>query len=308
MELISFGVRNFPRFALACALGSALCSLSVPSHAASTTLTISGTPPASVTLSNEYRFQPTWKDTIISAYKFNITNKPSWATFDEWTGLLAGRPNRADVGTYSGIVIRLTNWNSYVTLPAFAITVRPAQAADTAPTISGRAAPTATVGTAYTFTPGASDTNNKTLTFSIQNKPAWAAFNTSSGTLSGTPTAADVGTFANVQISVSDGVTSAALPAFTVTVNQIATGSATLDWTPPTENTDGTALTNLAGYNVYYGTSPGSLAQVIKLTNPGVTSYVVPSLGSGTWYFAVTSVSWGGSESAQSGTVSTTIL
>jgi len=29
---------------------------------------------------------------------------------------------------------------------------------------------------------------------------------------------------------------------------------ATVSWIPPTTNTDGTALTDLAGYKVYYGT------------------------------------------------------
>ena len=36
-------------------------------------------------------------------------------------------------------------------------------------------------------------------------------------------------------------------------------GSATLDWTPVTQNTDGTVLTDLAGYKVYYGTSRTTL-------------------------------------------------
>jgi hypothetical protein len=33
-------------------------------------------------------------------------------------------------------------------------------------------------------------------------------------------------------------------------------GQATLSWDPPTTNVDGTPLTDLAGYKVYYGT-PG---------------------------------------------------
>jgi hypothetical protein len=84
-------------------------------------------------------------------------------------------------------------------------------------------------------------------------------------------------------------------------------GVATLDWLPPTENSDGSALTNLAGYTVYYGTSPESLTQSIKVTNPGLTAYSVTDLPSGTWYFAVTSYSSTGVESTRTGTVSTTI-
>ena len=84
-------------------------------------------------------------------------------------------------------------------------------------------------------------------------------------------------------------------------------GSATLDWTPPTQNSDGTSLTDLAGYTVYYGTSPSNLNQSVKLTNPGLTAYTVSNLASGTWYFAIASYSSDGAESTPSGVISTTI-
>ena len=91
------------------------------------------------------------------------------------------------------------------------------------------------------------------------------------------------------------------------TSNNPSTGAATLDWMPPTENTDGSVLTNLAGYTVYYGTSAGNLTQSVKITNPGLTAYTLSNLPTGTWYFAVTSYSSTGIESSRSGVVSTTI-
>jgi hypothetical protein len=66
-------------------------------------------------------------------------------------------------------------------------------------------------------------------------------------------------------------------------------------------------LTNLAGYTVYYGTSPSSLTQSVKVTNPGLSAYTMTNLPSGTWYFAVSSYTSTGVESARSGVVSTTI-
>jgi len=84
-------------------------------------------------------------------------------------------------------------------------------------------------------------------------------------------------------------------------------GVATLDWMPPTENNDGSALTNLAGYTVYYGTDRNDLSQSVKVSNPGLASYTVTGLTSGTWYFAVTSYSADGVESTRTTTVSTTI-
>jgi hypothetical protein len=316
MKLVVSNVRNFAHVTFLCAFGSALISLSAPSNAASKTLTISGTPASSVTVSSTYSFQPTAKDTVHSRIKFDIKNKPAWASFDGTTGRLWGRPNRRDVGIYSNISIRLTDWYGYVTTPAFSIKVANALpvpvpapvSANTPPTISGHAATAVNAGAAYSFTPTAADANNNTLSFSIKNMPDWAKFNTASGALSGTPAAADVGTYANIQISVSDGKASVALPVFTVAVNQMSAGNAALDWTPPTENNDGSVLINLAGYNVHYGTGPDKLTQVVKLANPGLTSYVVDNLSTGTWYFAITSYAADGTESSNSGVVSTKIL
>jgi hypothetical protein len=312
MKLVDFNVSSFVRITVLCSLGGTLISLPAPSEAASKTLTISGKPAASVTLPNTYSFQPTAKDTVKCRIKFNIYNKPDWAQFDGTTGRLSGQPNRSHVGTYKNITIRLTDWYGYVTTPAFSITVRPATAppvtqANTAPTISGHAATAVNAGAAYGFTPTAADANEDRLLFRIKNMPDWAKFNTASGGLTGTPTAADVGTYANIQISVSDGKASVLLPSFTIAVNQMSAGNAVLDWTPPTENNDGTVLTNLAGYIVHYGTSPDQLTQIDKLGNPGLTSYVVENLSTGKWYFAVSSYATNGAESSNSGVVSTTI-
>ena len=155
-------------------------------------------------------------------------------------------------------------------------------------TISGTPIASVVVGSAYNFTPAASDPNGNALSFSIQNKPSWASFNSQTGQLSGTPTSADVGSYSNVSISVSDGVLSATLPSFSISVTQIATGSATLSWIPPTTNANGTTLTNLAGYLVHYGTNAASLAETITIANPGISTYVISNLSPGTWFFSVT--------------------
>jgi hypothetical protein len=125
------------------------------------------------------------------------------------------------------------------------------------------------------------------LSFSSSNKPAWANFNIATGALTGTPSSAQVGTYSNISISVSDGTNSAALPAFAITVTPTVTGFATLQWAAPTQNTNGSALTNLAGYVIYWGTSTSALTQTITVTSASTTSYVVSGLTSGTWYFAV---------------------
>jgi hypothetical protein len=112
---------------------------------------------------------------------------------------------------------------------------------------------------------------------------------------------------ANTSSNSSGATTSTGTVAKTATPVTTVNGVATLDWLPPTENSDGSALTNLAGYTVYYGTSPDNLAQSVKVSNPGLTAYAVTGLSSGTWYFAVTAYSADGVESSRTTAVSTKI-
>ena len=60
-------------------------------------------------------------------------------------------------------------------------------------------------------------------------------------------------------------------------------GTALVSWTPPTENTDGSTLTDLAGYRIRYGTSPGSYSDTITINGSSLTSYLVEDLGASDW-------------------------
>jgi len=270
---------------------------------------ITGTPATSVQAGSHYSFQPAASDADGNALTFSIGNKPSWATFSTTTGQLSGTPAVANVGAYANITITVSDGKANVSLAAFTITVTAPAALP--PTISGTPATSAQAGTAYSFAPQASSSSGKTLSFSIQNKPSWATFSIASGQLSGTPGSSDVGTDAGIVITVSDGSLSAALAAFTITVAAApgtpTVGSATLRWTAPTQNTDGSAITNLTGYVIEYGTSQGALSQTVNISNPATTSYTVQNLGSGTWYFALSSVNATGATSALSSVVSKTI-
>jgi hypothetical protein len=78
----------------------------------------------------------------------------------------------------------------------------------------------------------------------------------------------------------------------------------TLSWAVPSKNTDGSTLTNLAGYRVYYGTTSGSYTQSVQIPNPGVTSARIEGLTSARWYFAVKAYTTAGAQSAYSSQVS----
>ncbi len=65
--------------------------------------------------------------------------------------------------------------------------------------------------------------------------------------------------------------------------------SATVTWTVPTQNTDGTAYTDPKGFKVYYDmTQGGPYANVNDIANPTATTHVVSPLIPGTWFFVAT--------------------
>lgn len=176
------------------------------------------------------------------------------------------------------------------------------------PTIAGIPTATAVAGQPYSFQPKTANTGG-TVQFSIAHLPAWARFNTATGQLSGTPAASNVGQYAGITINLVSGTQVVALPAFTITVAAAGakSNSVTLSWQAPIENSDGSALVDLKGYKVHYGSASKSYSDTIQVTNAGLTTYVVQNLPTGTYYFAVTAYNSSGAESSLSGEVSTQV-
>ena len=273
--------------------------------------TISGVPSKTVTEKNDYSFTPSANDIDDDTLTFSIINKPSWAIFNISTGQLSGLPSTADVGIYSNIIISVSDGVATVSMPPFNIEVISAPPLpNNSPIINGNPAKSVLANNAYSFTPSANDPDGDAITFSITNKPSWATFNTNTGVLSGTPSSADIGVYTNIIISVSDGKASASLAAFTIEVvtPPVIDGTATLSWNPPTTYVDGTSLTYLSGYKIYYGTAPGKYTQVVNIPQPETTTYIIENLQQGTmYYFVITAYDHNGVESSFSNVASTVI-
>jgi hypothetical protein len=272
------------------------------------TFGISGTPSTNATVGQAYSFTPTVSNPGGKTLKFTISNRPGWASFNASTGVLAGTPPSSAASTLQAdILIGVNNGTSNAYLPQFAIHVWAATGSspDT-PTISGTPSTSGTVGKSYAFQPTAKDPAGKTLSFSVQNKPSWASFSIASGLLNGTP--ASTGTYGNIIITASNGTYSSALPAFNIAVSAAGSpppaGSAQLTWKPPTENTNGSALTDLAGVRIYYGTSASSLSHSVQVAGSSATTYTISGLAAGTWYFGAQAYTTTGVSSAMSSVVS----
>ncbi|HEY9042199.1 MAG TPA: Ig-like domain-containing protein, partial [Rheinheimera sp.] len=247
--------------------------------------TIGGAPATTVLQGNAYSFVPTASDADNDTLSFSITNLPVWAQFNTSTGALSGTPTAEHIGTTAGIVITVTDGEASASLQAFSITVANV---NEAPEIGGTPATSVNEGEAYSFVPTASDADNDTLSFSITNLPVWASFNPDNGALTGTPTAEHVGTTAGIVISVSDGKTSASLPAFSLQViNVNAAPTAEDDTITLSFNNDGIYLLDVLGNdtdpdgdNLTISFASASIGTVTA--EDGLLQYTAPQNFSGT--------------------------
>ncbi len=126
-------------------------------------------------------------------------------------------PNPDFNGTDS-FVIQVADGNGGTDTITVNVTVNPV---NDAPEIAGSPPATVAEGALYSFTPAATDPDGDALAFSIANKPVWAVFDAATGGLFGTPGSGQVGTFAGVEIRVSDGSETAILPAFDIAVTNV---------------------------------------------------------------------------------------
>jgi hypothetical protein len=130
-------------------------------------------------------------------------------------------------------------------------TVAPPDPPNSAPMISGTPPASVHVGMNYSFLPTSDDPDGDTLTFSIKNKPAWVTFDTTTGELSGVPTAADVNVYSNISISATDGQASTSIDPFSVEVisptsppdRPTGPGTVSAEWSPPLPPTGGPTAT-----------------------------------------------------------------
>ena len=182
-----------------------------------------------------------------------------------------------------------------------------AEEADRDLAIKGKPAEAAIQDNQYDFRPHVTNPTDAALVFSIHGKPKWATFRKHNGRLTGTPSQAEVGMESRVRISVTDGARTVRLPEFTITVVAYGPRQLTLSWQPPTENEDGTPLTDLAGHRIYWGTVEGEFPNVIDVENEGLSTYVVDNLVPNTYHFATTAYNMQGLESALSNVATATV-
>src|ERR1700735_3941706 len=198
---------------------SMTAALSMTCFSAIAQMTISGTFPATATVGKKYDFVPVAHNANVATLEFSYINLPSWSKHYRSSGAIIGTPT--EPGVYSKIQIQAWDGVHFAETAPFTITVR-AAASTTPPAqtlqISGTPASTATVGKFYSFTPTVVASAGSKLTYAVSKKPSWAQFISTTGSLAGTPSAANVATDSDIVVSVSNGAKSASLAAFNIAV------------------------------------------------------------------------------------------
>ena len=151
----------------------------------------------------------------------------------------------------------------------------------------------------YWFRPTARGAGGAAMKFGISNRPPWSVFNSATGEVMGVPQSTDVGVYRGVTVTVTAGTQMRAM-SFDIEVVQVGTNSLMISWLAPTENEDGTPLTNLAGYRIRYGIQSGTYSSVVNVDNPGLATYVINGLAAGTYYLVLSAVNSKGGESPNS--------
>jgi hypothetical protein len=191
------------------------------------------------------------------------------------------------------------NSSSYTAMPSAALLVtidRTGSSAGSASVSYSTVDGSATAGVDYLMSSGSvvwqdGDSAPKTVTVPVTAQAGGKDFSFALSDVEGQATFGTPSS-ATVEVNASVGSTS---------------GSVTLSWTAPTENTNGTALTNLAGFDIHYGKTAAAMTRKIGINSVGNLSYVIDDLTAGTWYFEVNAINAAGVESGPSTTVSTTI-
>ncbi|MCK5293394.1 MAG: putative Ig domain-containing protein, partial [Arcobacteraceae bacterium] len=186
--------------------------------------TITGDPDNSVNEDSLYSFIPTATDGEVNFAEiltFNITNRPSWASFNTADGNLSGTPTNTNVGTYSDINISVKDEsNVTVSLAIFSIDVNNT---NDAPTISGTPITNINNGENYNFSVTGSDVDigdTNSLVYGLIGNPTWMSINTSTGEINGTANYSE-GASWDISVTVADTNNSTTTLTYTLNVTNI---------------------------------------------------------------------------------------
>ena len=206
---------------------------------------------------------------------------PTGLNFDTTTGAVTGTPTVTHAS--SSFTVSVTDVNNATSSASFSLTVNPAVVATQAigsVTLTANHAPTP-------FTPVTGSGGTSPLSYGVSpSLPAGLSINSSTGAISGTPTAASGA--ANYTVTVTDANNATATAIFSLTVNGVVTATQAIPSTGLTVNHAATSFTPVTGSggtgSLTYGVSPTLPAGLSFNTTTGAVTGTPTSVSSATSY------------------------
>lgn len=90
--------------------------------------------------------------------------------------------------------------------------------------------------------------------------------------------------------------------------NVTLAGTATFHWVAPMQRSDGSPLTNLAGYKLYRGLTCTTQPTVVTISNPGLLTYQDTNVPIGSYCYSLTAYDTNGLESPKSPNINVTFI
>jgi hypothetical protein len=271
---------------------------------------ISGTPATSVEEGSDYSFTPTADDADGDSLSFSVENLPYWATFNSGTGRVSGTPDSNAAGTYSDLIIRVSDGQLSTELPGFNIIVADVasdtQPEETAPTLVSAVVSGTDVVLGWTHDGPTPDGGYDIF---IDGVDMNNEYRTTGFTATVTGLDLTVGHCFNIQSRYPSSKTF-------ITSNQVCseaqiaeTGSLELRWTAPVTRADGTELevSEIDGYYIYLGETAETLQIETELDDGQIDSFTFENLTLGTYFVALTVYDTDGNESSLSNVLEVTV-
>ncbi|QDU42483.1 tRNA nuclease WapA precursor [Symmachiella dynata] len=160
---------------------------------------ITSTPDWIALVGSEYTYQVTATDPDDDTLEYSLAGTPpNGMSIDPDTGLLTWTPNGGQIGTHSLEVI--ASDGSLGDVQSFDLRVRD----NAAPTIAPIPDLTRAAGETYQFRAYGSDTDGDALTYELSGEPAGMTINEFTGNIEWLTTIDDIGTYADITVTVTD--------------------------------------------------------------------------------------------------------
>ncbi len=187
-------------------------------------IAINGHPPTTAVAGKTLTYSPVVWEPDGQRLEFVISAKalPDWFSWNESTGTLSMSPSLDDLGDLVEDVNIYAAQDTKTVLSDSSELFDVEVVSNNPPVITGE--PTNTtisvlLNETFYFSPVAYDLDREqSLSFSVDALPSWASFDTDTGILHGTPSQTDVGSYSGIIVSVTDGISTVSLPAFTLNV------------------------------------------------------------------------------------------